>query len=64
MRLPQQAPCIRKLDLHHVEFVTGEIYNWLLDQNDFADLEELRIEDFMITDKAFTPTSTHGPRLR
>jgi F-box-like len=63
-RLPQRAPCIRKLDLHCIEFLRAETYNWLLNQNDFAHLEELRIEGSTITDRAFTQTSAHGPHLR
>jgi hypothetical protein len=63
-RLPQRAPCIRRLDLHRIEYLEAETFAWLFNQTDFARLEELRIEGSAITDTAFTRSLSHGPRLR
>ena len=61
--LPQQAPCIQKLNLHCIEGLRADTYNWLFNQTDFAQLEELHIEGSAMTDVPFAQSSSHGPRL-
>jgi hypothetical protein len=59
-RLPQRAPNIRRLDLHCIEFLRPDTYDWLFSQTDFGHLEELRIEGSTITDTAFIQSCARG----
>jgi hypothetical protein len=63
-RLPQRAPCIRSIDICFLEFLQPETFEWLLNQTDFAQLEELLIEGSTITDAALTHSGKHRPHLR
>ena len=64
-RLPQRAPYLQRLDLHHIHFLHAETYAWLINQTEFTRLEELFIESSNIADPAFIlPSTLHGQRLR
>ncbi|KAF8510979.1 hypothetical protein JB92DRAFT_3118507 [Gautieria morchelliformis] len=63
-RLPQRAPSIQRLDLHHLQYLQAETYVWLFNQTDFTHLEEVRIEGSNIADSAFVQPSLHSLGLR
>jgi hypothetical protein len=63
-RLPHRAPCLQRLDLHHIHCLKAKTYAWLLNQADFTHLEELRVESSNIADSAFIQPTLHGPRIR
>jgi hypothetical protein len=64
MRLPEHAPCIRRLNLDSIHYMRSETFICLLNQAQFVQLEELRVADSPINDAALTHSGSPSPHLR